>query len=489
MRTKLFIDGEFVDAASGQTFKSIDPATETVLGDAAAGGEADVARAVNAAARAFVGDWRNTRGADRAALLRQIASKIAADREGLARLEVQDNGKPLTEALWDIDDAAGCFEFYADLADELDEKGDLEINLPDQRFVSRVRYEPIGPCGLIVPWNYPLLMAAWKVAPALAAGCTAVLKPSELTPFSAIRLAEICVASGLPAGVLNVITGFGHQAGAPLTTAPQIRKIAFTGSAPTGRGVMRAAAQSIKAVSLELGGKSPVIVFDDSDIEQAVAWIMFGIFWNQGQVCSATSRLIVHEDIAARLIERLVDAAAAIPIGNGLDTGTKLGPLVSKGQYDKVLGFIERARHTATLVAGGKRPASLERGYFLEPTIFTDVSPDSELWTEEIFGPVLAVRTFCSELEAISLANDTQFGLAAAVLSADLARADRVAERLDAGIVWINCSQPTFTEAPWGGRKQSGIGRELGRWGLCNYLDVKQITRYRAAAVWDWYDP
>jgi betaine-aldehyde dehydrogenase len=197
----------------------------------------------------------------------------------------------------------------------------------------------------------------------------------------------------------------------------------------------------------------------------------------------------VHEDIAARLIERLVDAAAAIPIGNGLDAGTKLGPLVSKGQYDKVLGFIERARHAATLVAGGKRPASRERGYFLEPTIFTDVSPDSELWTEEIFGPVLAVRTFCSEFEAINLANDTQFGLAAAVLSADLARADRVAERLDAGIVWVNCSQPTFTQAPWGGRKQSGVGRELGRWGLCNYLDVKQITRYRAAAVWDWYDP
>lgn len=487
MKTKLFIDGGFVDAQAGRTFASIDPATEAVLGTAAAGEQADIDRAVAAAVRAFAGDWRRTTGAERASLLHRIAAAITGEREALARLEVQDNGKPLAEALWDVDDAAACFQFYAGLADELDHAGSADIALSDPRFESRARQEPIGPCGLIVPWNYPLLMAAWKVAPALAAGCTAVLKPSEVTPFSAIRLAEICAAAGLPAGVLNVVTGFGREAGAALAAHPDIRKIAFTGSVPTGQRVMRAAAEGTRPVSLELGGKSAIIVFDDVDIDHAIAWIMFGIFWNQGQVCSATSRLIVERSIAPRLMDRLVEAASAIPIGSGLEAATRLGPLVSREQYGKVLGFIERARNGATLVAGGGRPAHLARGYFLEPTIFADVPVDHEVWTEEIFGPVLAMRTFAAENEAVRLANDSRFGLAAAVLTADPVRADRVAEALDAGIVWINCSQPTFVEAPWGGRKHSGFGRELGRWGLAGYLDVKQITRYRSAATWDWY--
>ncbi|MCZ0733376.1 aldehyde dehydrogenase family protein [Phreatobacter sp. AB_2022a] len=487
MRTQLFIDGGFVDAHAGRTLASIDPATEAVLGMAAAGDKADIDRAVAAAVRAFAGDWRRTTGAQRAVLLRRIAAAIASEREALARLEVQDNGKPLAEAQWDVDDAAACFQFYADLADELDDARSTDIALPDQRFESRARQEPIGPCGLIVPWNYPLLMAAWKVAPALAAGCTAVLKPSEVTPFSAIRLAEICAEAGLPPGVLNVVTGFGHEAGAALVAHPDIRKIAFTGSVPTGQRVMRAAAEGTRPVSLELGGKSAIIVFDDVDIDHAIAWIMFGIFWNQGQVCSATSRLIVERSIAPRLTDRLIEAASAIPIGSGLEPATRLGPLVSREQYGKVLGFIERARNGAALVAGGGRPAHLARGFFLEPTIFADVPVDHEVWIEEIFGPVLAMRTFAAESEAIQLANDSRFGLAAAVLTADTVRADRVAEALDAGIVWINCSQPTFVEAPWGGRKHSGFGRELGRWGLAGYLDVKQITRYRSAAAWDWY--
>lgn len=487
LRTQLFIDGEFVDAISGETFESIDPATETVLGLAAAGSAVDIARAADAAERAFVGEWRGTTGKERAAILRRIAAGIISERQSIAELEVRDNGKPIAEALWDIDDAAGCFDYYADLAEELDGTAEADIPLPDDRFISRVRHEPIGPCGLVVPWNYPLLMAAWKVAPALAAGCTTILKPSELTPFSALRLADILAESGLPKGVFNVVTGFGRTAGGALTAAPSIRKLAFTGSVPTGREVMRAAAESIKAVSLELGGKSPLIVFDDAEIDSAVAWIMFGIFWNQGQVCSATSRLIVEHSIAPRLIDKLVEAAAGITIGNGLDAGTKLGPLVSKGQYEKVIGFITRASTSSTLVSGGKRPSHLPTGYFLEPTIFADVPMESELWTEEVFGPVLAVRTFRTEEEALRLANDSRFGLGAAVISSDAIRAERVAERLDAGVVWVNCSQPTFTQAPWGGRKESGIGRELGRWGLSNYLDVKQITRYRADAVWDWY--
>ncbi len=487
MQTQLFIDGRFVPAASGRRFESIDPASEETLGEASAGGPQDVARAVDASLRAFEGGWRSTTGRERAGFLRGIAASITADREELARLEVMDNGKPLPEALWDIDDAAGCFDYYADLADGLDGREEEDVPLPDARFDCRVRREPVGPCGQIIPWNYPLLMAAWKVAPALAAGCTMVLKPSEFTPFTAIRLAEIARNVGLPNGVLNVVTGFGAEAGAPIASAAGLRKVAFTGSVPTGRRIMQAAAESIKAVSLELGGKSPLLVFDDADVEHAVAWIMFGIFWNQGQVCSATSRLLVQRGIAPRLFDRLAEAARGIRIGNGLDAGVKLGPLVSRGQYEKVLGLVGRGRTDATLLTGGARPRGLEKGYFIEPTVFVDVPEASELWKEEIFGPVLAARTFDDEAEALRLANDTRFGLAAAVLSADEERADRVARGLDAGIVWINCSQPTFTQAPWGGRKQSGIGRELGQWGLDNYLDVKQMTRYRSSQVWDWY--
>jgi len=298
-------------------------------------------------------------------------------------------------------------------------------------------------------------MAAWKVAPALAAGCTMVLKPSELTP---------------------------------LTEHPGVDKLAFTGSVPTGSRVMMAAARDIKAVSLELGGKSPFVVFADADIEAAVEWIMFGIYWNQGQVCSATSRVLVEESLYPALLERLVAEAAKIRIGNGMEEGALLGPLVSKGQYDKVLAAIERGKAEGAIVAGGgRRPAGLKTGYFLEPTILTDMPDDSFVWREEIFGPVVCVKPFRDEAEAVRMANDSRFGLAAAVMSKDRTRCERVARAFRAGIVWINCSQPTFTEAPWGGYKQSGIGRELGHWGLSNYLEVKQITAYETKQPWGWY--
>ena len=351
-----------------------------------------------------------------------------------------------------------------------------------------MRHEPVGVVGQIIPWNYPLLMAAWKVAPALAAGCTTVLKPSEHTPLTALELARIAHEVGLPAGVLNVVTGLGAATGAPLTTHPLVRKLAFTGSVPTGRRVMQAAAQDIKNVSLELGGKSPFIVFADADLEQAVEWIMFGIFWNQGQVCSATSRLLVEESLAPELLDRLAAAAKKITIGDGLAPGTLLGPLVCASQYEKVLAHLAAGQAAgARLITGGGRPAGLTKGYFLEPTIFTDVPRGSALWREEIFGPVLCVGTFRTEAEAVAEANTSEFGLAAAVMSRDLARCDRVAEELEAGIVWINCSQPTFNQAPWGGVKRSGIGRELGRWGFENYREPKQITRYKSSAPWGWY--
>ncbi|MGO4835801.1 aldehyde dehydrogenase family protein, partial [Rhizobiaceae sp. 2RAB30] len=331
------------------------------------------------------------------------------------------------------------------------------------------------------------LMAAWKVAPAIAAGCTMVLKPSEFTSLTALELGAIAAEAGLPKGVLNIVTGLGQEAGHSLVRHPAVKKIAFTGSVPTGAGIAAAAAQDIKNVSLELGGKSPIIVFDDADIEAAVEWTLFGIFWNQGQVCSATSRLLVQKAIAQKFLDRLIDETRKITIGSGMTPGTLLGPLVSARHYERVGAFIESGRQVADLATGGGRPSHLPKGYFIEPAIFLDVPADSAIWTDEIFGPVLCVRTFDDEAEALQSANDSAFGLAAAVMTTDDARAERVAERLEAGIVWINCSQPTFAEAPWGGMKKSGVGRELGRWGLANYLEVKQITRYVSKEPWGWY--
>ncbi|WP_341486286.1 aldehyde dehydrogenase family protein [Pararhizobium sp. A13] len=489
MRTELYIDGRWVKPAQGRTFAVINPATEEVIHHAPAATAEDVDAAVKAARRAFDKDgWPKLSGSQRAVYLRAIANGIRARQAEIARLEVIDNGKPFPEADWDIADAAGCFDFYADLAVQLDNNPEEPIALADGRFTSKAVKEPLGVAGAIIPWNYPLLMAAWKVAPALAAGCTIVLKPAELTSLTALELGAIAEEAKLPPGVLNIVTGAGSVAGQAIIDHPGIDKLAFTGSGPVGSKIMAAAARDIKRVSLELGGKSPFVVFDDADIGEAVEWIMFGIFWNQGQVCSATSRVLVQEGIYDRLLARLVEEAGKIKIGNGLDEGVLLGPLVSKRQYEQVVAAIEAGRSAgATVACGGKPPEGVDKGYYLEPTILTDVPLDSDAWREEIFGPVVCVRPFSTEEEAIALANDSRFGLAAAVMSKDDVRAERVAAAFRAGIVWINCSQPTFTEAPWGGYKESGIGRELGRWGLENYLETKQITKYVSEDPWGWY--
>ncbi|MGO8150823.1 aldehyde dehydrogenase family protein [Rhizobium leguminosarum] len=489
MRSELYIDGQWVKPAKGGTCEVINPATEEVIHRIAAATAEDVDLAVKAARRAFDRDgWPKLTGAQRAGYLRAIADGIRARQAEIARLEVLDNGKPFPEADWDVADAAGCFDFYAGLAEQLDNNPEEAIALPDARFTSKAVREPIGVAGAIIPWNYPLLMAAWKVAPALAAGCTVVLKPAELTSLTALELAAVADEAGLPAGVLNIVTGAGSIAGQAIIDHRQVDKLAFTGSGPVGSKIMAAAARDIKRVSLELGGKSPFVVFEDADIDKAVEWIMFGIFWNQGQVCSATSRVLVQEAIYGRLLERLVEETNRIKIGNGLDEGTLLGPLVSKRQYDQVVAAIEGARKAgATVACGGTRPEGFDRGFYLRPTVLADVPLDSDAWKEEIFGPVVCMRSFKTEEEAVELANDSRFGLAAAVMSKDDVRAERVAAAFRAGIVWINCSQPTFTEAPWGGYKESGIGRELGRWGLDNYLETKQITRFTSEDPWGWY--
>ncbi|MFG0381381.1 aldehyde dehydrogenase family protein [Pseudomonas sp. zbq_18] len=487
MRDQLYINGQWVSPDLGGYFEVVDPATGESIQRVPAATEEDVDHAVHAARQAFNRGWGQSSGAQRAVWLDALADELESGQGDLAVLEVRDNGKPLPEAQWDIADAIGCFRYYAELARELDKRQDEPLELPDERFSCRIRHEPVGVAGQIIPWNYPLLMAAWKVAPALAAGATCVLKPSELTPLSALELGGAAERIGLPAGVLNVVTGLGSEAGGPLSQHPGVDKLAFTGSVPTGAKIMSAAAADIKNISLELGGKSAFIVFDDADVDAAVEWIMFGIFWNQGQVCSATSRLLVQEGIAPRLLERLVEETRRIRIGSGLEPGVLLGPLVSAGQYQKVMGMIEQGCQEARLLTGGKRPAHLEQGFFVEPTIFAEPAEQARIWTEEVFGPVLCVKRFKSEAEALRLANDSRFGLAAAVMSADLERAARVANGLRAGIVWVNCSQPTFTQAPWGGMKHSGIGRELGRWGLENYLEVKQVTEYRSSDPWAWY--
>jgi len=331
---------------------------------------------------------------------------------------------------------------------------------------------------------------AWKVAPAIAAGCTVVLKPSELTPLTAIEFAKIVVDCKLPDGVINIVTGLGKSAGEPLTTHKLVDKVAFTGSVPTGSHIAKLCAQDIRNVTLELGGKSPILVFDDVDIEKAVEWIMVGIFFNQGQVCSSTSRVLIQEGIYEKILQRLISEVQKIPVGDGLDPQTKLGPLISEGQYNKVLQNIEKGqKEGASLVVGGlPKEERFKKGYFVSPTVFTNVDEKNTIWNEEIFGPVLCVKTFKHEEEALRLANNTPFGLAGAVMSKDRERCQRVAKAFRAGIVWINCSQPTFVEAPWGGMKKSGTGRELGPWGLDNYLEVKQVTSYDADELgWEWF--
>jgi len=496
-KTQFYIDGKWTDPVDGgKSIPVINPSTEEVITHVKGGTEKDVDLAVRAARRAFEVQsgptaWSTLLGAERAKYLRAIAKGVAEKKELLAKLEATDCGKPHREAELDVDDVSACFEFYAGLAEKLDERQDENVKIADDRFKSVIQYSPLGVVGAIIPWNYPLLMLTWKIAPALAAGCTVVLKPSEVTPITALEFAQIVHDSGVPAGVFNVVNGYGADVGGPLSRHPEVDKVAFTGSVATGSTVMREASATIKNVTLELGGKSPIVVFDDADVLDAVEWIMFGIFWTNGQICSATSRLIVHENIADKLLNRLVEETKKIHIGDPFSKeDPSIGPLVNEIQHKKVLKYIETAKKEgARVLTGGQRPSNINKGYFIEPTVLVDVKEEHTVWKEEIFGPVLSVMTFKTEEEAIRLANNTIYGLGASIISRDEARTKRFAKAFRAGIVWVNCSQPAFCQCPWGGMKQSGIGRELGTFGLENYLEVKQVTSYQVTepGQWGWY--
>jgi betaine-aldehyde dehydrogenase len=471
----MYVAGEWRLARDGATRDLHNPANGETIATITEAGTADAEDAIAAARKAFdEGPWSGTSAADRATLLFKLADAVDAHRDEFMRIDTLNNGKPLRETEYDAIDAANCFRYYAGLATKPHGQT-FDVPAPSQTFTVR---EPIGVCGQIVPWNYPLLMATWKLAPALAAGNVCVLKPAELTPLSAIRLASLIAELDFPAGVVNIVPGAGAVVGHAIAASERVDKIAFTGGTKTGRSIMLDATTNLKKISLELGGKSPNVVFADADFDTAIDYALFGIFANAGQVCSAGSRLILERSLQGRFLERLVERAREIRVGDGFDPESEMGPIISPVHRERVEAYIETGKHEgAQLLCGGERlGGGLANGNFIAPTIFAQTKPSMRIVQEEIFGPVLVVQTFDDEAEALALANDTIYGLAGAVFTQDIAKAHRLIRKLRAGITWINTYHPTYNEAPWGGYKQSGIGRELGTYGYDAYTEVKQIN-------------
>ena len=471
----LYVDGRFRAAFDGAVRESIDPSTGETIAAVAEAGPADVNAALTAARRAFdEGPWPRATATERAAVLFRVADAIDAARDEFSRIDTLDGGKPLRETLMDAADAADCFRYYAGLTTK---PHGQTFDVPGQTASFTIR-QPVGVCGQIVPWNYPLLMAVWKLAPAMAAGNVCVLKPSENTSLSAIRLAAMFEACGVPPGVVNIVPGAGPVAGAAIAASALVDKVAFTGGTQTAKQILAAAGPNLTKVSLELGGKSPNVVFADADFETAVDYALFGIYMNAGQVCSAGSRLVLERSIAERFVEALVEKAKRIRVGDGFDPQTEMGPLVSALQRERVERYIAiGVGEGARLLCGGERLGGpLAAGNYVAPTIFGDTRPEMRVVREEIFGPVLVVQTFDGESEALRVANDTDYGLAAAVFTQDAAKAHRMVRGFRAGITWINTYHPTYNEAPWGGMKRSGFGSELGTYGYDAYTEVKQIN-------------
>jgi phenylacetaldehyde dehydrogenase len=475
---QMLIDGAWVNSASGATLDVINPADGELLARVPSADEADVDRAVLAARRAFDDSaWSCMKPTDRERLLLRVADLIEANARELAEIESLDNGKPVTVAQGlDVSMAAQCFRYMAGWATKI-EGSTLEASIPyspSNDFFGYTRKEPVGVVGAIIPWNFPLLMASWKLAPALATGCTVVLKPAEDTPLSALRLAMLIQEAGIEKGVVNVVTGLGRTAGAALARHPGIDKIAFTGSTPTGKAIGHAALDNMTRMSLELGGKSPVIVLPDVDIDKAAEGVANAIFFNSGQVCTAGSRVYVHEKVFDRVMERVAAIAQSLPMGPGLDASTQIGPLVSARQMDRVLGYIEAGRDEgARAIAGGARKGGA--GFFVKPTVLVDTDHSMKVVREEIFGPVLVAMPYDDIDSVVAKANDTPYGLGASIWSNNLSAIHKLVPRIKAGTVWVNCHSLLDNAMPFGGFKQSGFGRELGRAVIDMYTETKSV--------------
>ncbi|HZH32094.1 MAG TPA: betaine-aldehyde dehydrogenase [Pyrinomonadaceae bacterium] len=487
-RYQLFIDGQWVDAESGKTFATPNPATGETLAEVAEADKADVDKAVAAARRAFEGKWGRMSARDRGRLLYKLSQLIESKSQELAALETADNGKPIKESMYiDLPGVVENFEYFAGWATKIEGE---TIPVPGQMFNYTLR-EPLGVCGQIIPWNFPLLMAAWKLAPALAAGNTVVLKPAEQTPVTALELGKLFQEAGFPDGVVNIVPGYGETAGAALASHPGIDKIAFTGSTEVGKIIARTAAGNLTKVSLELGGKAPNIVFADADIEQAVSGAMMGIFFNQGQVCCAGSRLFLDERVKDEFLARFKERAERVVVGDPMDKATQMGPQVSAEQLARIKGYVDIARgEGATVFTGGGTPeleGNFKNGFFFQPTVFSDVQNTMRVAQEEIFGPVASAITFRDEKDLIKQANDTIYGLSAGIWTKDITRAHRFAKEIKAGTVWINTFNMMNAASPFGGYKQSGYGREMGKHALDLYTHVKSVWVDLSGKPIGWY--
>ena len=472
--TKLLINNRWVPSQSGQTFATINPTTGEEICQVAAADFADVDKAVHAARDAFErGPWRKMPASERGKLLYRLADLVEQHGDELARLESLDNGKPLSVAKRvDVAKAVACYRYFAGWADKVQGK-----TIPiDGDFFCYTRHEPVGVVGQIIPWNYPMLMQAWKLAPALATGNTVVLKPAEQTPLSALRVGELILDAGFPEGVVNIVPGFGPTAGAAIARHMDVDKVAFTGSTEVGRLILESAAKSnLKRVTLELGGKSPNIIFADSELDEAVEGAHNGLFANQGQVCSAGSRVFVEDEIYDQFVEKSIERARKRVVGDPIDPTTEQGPQVDQDQFDRVMGYIDSGRQEgARMACGGERVGN--RGYFVQPTVFVDVQDEMRIAKEEIFGPVMSIIRFRDMADVVARANRTIYGLAAGVWTRDIKKAHAIANSVRAGTVWVNCYNILDTRAPFGGFKQSGAGRELGEYGLQQYTEVKTVT-------------